>query len=94
MKGNFYYAEFSPTNNIIFLVAQHFKRRLSSEYFIIKDIKRNIYACFNKKNILFFYEESNIRKNFVDDEELFQQELWKSFLRLLELMREKIKKFK
>lgn len=53
MKGDFYYAEFSPTNNIIFLVAQHFKRRLSSEYFIIKDVKRNIYACFNKKNIFF-----------------------------------------
>ena len=93
MKGNFYYAEFSPTNNIIFLVAQHFKRRLASEYFIIKDVKRNIYACFNKKNILFFYEESNIRKNFVDDdEELFQQELWKSFFKTIGINERKNKK--
>lgn len=45
------------------------------------------------KRIFFFYEESNIRKNFVDDdEELFQQELWKSFFKVIGINDRKNKK--
>lgn len=46
-----------------------------------------------KRIFYFFYEESNIRKNFVDDdEELFQQELWKSFFKTIGINERKNKK--
>ena len=46
-----------------------------------------------KRIFYFFMKKSNIRKNFVDDdEELFQQELWKSFFKTIGINERKNKK--
>lgn len=80
MKNNFYYAEMSSTNNIISILANHFKRRLINEYFIIKDVKRKIYALYDKKKIYYFNEENIVKLNLDlnnNEEEIIN--LWKSF---------------
>lgn len=80
MNNNFYYGEFSPTNNVISIVSNHFRKRLSGEYFIIKDVARSIYAIYDKKNIYYLNEENishlNLNTNSSEDEIIG---LWKSF---------------
>ena len=49
LEKNILYAEIEPTNNIIYLISEHFKTRLKNEYWIIKDNVRKIYSVYNKK---------------------------------------------
>ena len=42
LNNNVLYAEISPTNNCLLILSEHFKKRLSNEYWLIKDTKRNI----------------------------------------------------
>ena len=82
MKNNFYYAEMAPTNNVISIIAKHFVRRLTKEYFVIKDVKRKVFAVYNLKDCLFLTEKDIVKFNLElkDDEEEFE-ELWKSFFK-------------
>ncbi|MBQ3020875.1 MAG: TIGR03915 family putative DNA repair protein [Bacilli bacterium] len=82
LKNNILYAEINPTNNIIYILAIHFKKRLSNEYFIIKDITRNIFSIYDKKDIYIvngdnfrLYEESH-KSDFIED-------LWKEFYKTI-----------
>ena len=80
MKNNFYYAKIKPNNNIIGLLANHFKKRLSNESFVIKDDGRNIYVLYDKKNITFLEEKDIINMNLkIDEEEEYIENLWKTF---------------
>lgn len=45
---NILYSTIEPDNNIVSLLGEHFKNRLSNEYFIINDIKRDIALIYNK----------------------------------------------
>ena len=53
MENHFYYAEFEPINDILELLAPHFKTRFQREDWLIKDVKRKKYA-FKNENQLFF----------------------------------------
>ena len=80
MKNNFYYAEMSPTNNIISILSNHFKKRLSKEYFIIKDVKRNIYSLYDKNKIYYLKDSDIVSLDLdlnIDEEKVV--DLWKSF---------------
>ena len=80
LKNNVFYAEMSPKNNVIFLLAEHFKKRLSNEYFLIKDTGRNIYAFYDKTNIMYLNDEDIKELNLnINDNELEIESLWKSF---------------
>jgi probable DNA metabolism protein len=80
LKNNVFYAEMSPKNNVIFLLAEHFKKRLSNEYFLIKDTGRNIYAFYDKTNIMYLNDEDIKDLNLnINDNELEIESLWKSF---------------
>ena len=80
LKNNVFYAEMSPKNNVIFLLAEHFKKRLSNEYFLIKDTERNIYAFYDKTNIMYLNDEDIKELNLnINDNELEIESLWKSF---------------
>ena len=46
--GTFLYADINPTNNILPLLMNHFSKRLQNEYFIIKDVNRNILGIYDK----------------------------------------------
>ena len=80
MKNNFYYAEVSPTNNVIGILSLHFSRRLKEDNWIIKDTEREIYAIYDKKNIYYLTSEEVIELNLdiTEDEEFFE-DLWKTF---------------
>lgn len=80
LKNKLLYAEINLENNILELLSLHFKNRLKNEYWIIKDMNRNIFSCYNKKEF-FIVNEDNfklIELNLSDNEEQIQ-ELWKEF---------------
>ena len=80
MKNNFYYAEINPTNDCLEIVANHFKRRLKHEMWIIKDVNREKYAVYNKKEIDYLEKEDIKSLNLeFSNEEQFIEDLWKSF---------------
>ena len=77
-KGGILYAAIEPIHNIIELIGNHFKERLSNEKWIIHDVTRKIGIVYENnewilQNIKFEKLESNER------EELFYQNLWKIF---------------
>lgn len=80
MNNEIYYAEINPTNNILLLLSNHFKARLKNEYWIIKDVNRNLYSLYDKKNfIIVSGDEFKINDfNLSDDEDKFLS-LWKEF---------------
>lgn len=51
LQNGILYAEINPDNNILFLLSKHFMARLKNEYWIIKDVNRNIYSIYDKKRI-------------------------------------------
>lgn len=80
MKNNFYYAEVEPVNNVILLLAHHFKTRMPNEYFLIKDVKRKIYVMYDLKKLTILYEEDIKKLNIdVSNDEIYIEELWKEF---------------
>ena len=80
MNNEIYYAEINPTNNILPLLSNHFKDRLKGEYWIIKDVNRNLYSLYDKKNFIIVSEdEFKINDfNLSNDEDKFLS-LWKEF---------------
>lgn len=44
------YSSIEPDFNIVGLLGNHFKNRLTNEYFIINDVKRNIALIYNKED--------------------------------------------
>lgn len=84
MKNNFYYAEVNPTNNVILILANHFKNRIPNEYFLIKDTNRGIYAMYDTNNITIL-ESNDIKKLNIelDNNELYVEDLWKTFFNVI-----------
>lgn len=79
-----YYAEINPTNNILYLLSFHFKNRLNTDYWIIKDVNRKIYSIFDKKNFYIINEENFKIKNFkLSEEENDFENLWKEFYKTI-----------
>ena len=80
MNNNFYYGEISPDNNVIGILSNHFKKRLKEEYWIIKDINREIYAIYDKKDIYYLTDEEVVSLNLdKGKEECLIEDLWKTF---------------
>lgn len=83
-QNNFLYAKYKSNNNVLGLLANHFMKRLSSEYFIIKDIGRDNYALYNKEKITFLTGEDIVKLNLnFDSEEMFFEDLWKTFFKTI-----------
>jgi len=79
-KNKFLYAKYKSNNNILGILANHFKKRLSSEYFIIYDEGRGNYALYNKKKVIYLTEKDIIKLNLnFNSEEMFFEDLWKTF---------------
>lgn len=80
LKNNFYYAEINPTNNVIEILANHFKKRLKGEYWLIKDKLRNIYALYDKNKIYYLSDKEIVNLNLeLNNEEEKFEDLWKNF---------------
>ena len=78
------YAEIEPTNNILILISKHFASRLKNEYWIIKDIKRNILSIYDKKNYYIVSEnEFKLHDKTISNNEKNIEELWKDFYKTI-----------
>ena len=89
----FYYAEIEPTNNIIWLITKHFKERLSNEYWIIKDKRRDIYAIYDKKKTTYLKKDEVIKLNLdFSNDEMFFEDLWKTFFKTIAIKERENKK--
>ena len=89
----FYYAEIEPTNNIISILANHFKKRLSNEYWIITDTKREKYAIYDKEKITYLKKEDIIKLNLdLSNDEMFYENLWKEFFNTIGIKERKNEK--
>lgn len=72
------YAAIEPTYNILELIANHFKERLSNEKWIIHDVKRKIGIVYeNNQWIMRDLQFEKLESR--EKEELFYQNLWKAF---------------
>ncbi|MBR1413625.1 MAG: TIGR03915 family putative DNA repair protein [Bacilli bacterium] len=90
MKNNFYYAEYESTNNVIEILANHFKKRLNKDYWIIKDVKRNNYALYDLKKIMYLTEDEIIKLNLdKNSEEDIVEDLWKTFFKTVAIKERK-----
>ncbi len=73
------YAEIEPTNNCLLLLSEHFKKRLSCEFWLIKDIKRDIISIYDKKNY-YLIPASTIKMDIeLNKNELEYEDLWCTF---------------
>ncbi len=80
LNNNIYYAEVNPTNNVISILSNHFKKRLKGEFWIIKDVNRSIYAFYNKKNVYCLTDKEVISLNLeLSEENEKYEDLWKNF---------------
>lgn len=82
LKSGVYYSQIEPDNDIVGLLAPHFAERLSDEYWIIHDVKRNIGVMYNKKE--WIIRDLNILEeiSFQDGEEDYQK-LWKEYFKTI-----------
>jgi len=84
MKNHFFYAEIHPTNDILTILAPHFKNRLKNEYWVIKDNLRNKYCFYDTKNIMFLNEEDIVHLHLdLSKEEEYLEDLWKTFFKTI-----------
>lgn len=84
LSNNILYAEIEPVNDIILIISKHFKTRLKNEYWIIKDVKRNIFCIYDKKNIMFANSnEFKLLTNTLSNNELNYETLWKTFYKTI-----------
>lgn len=84
MRNNFYYAEVNPTNNVILILANHFKKRMKNEYFLIRDTNRNIYAMYDLEKITILNKEDIKSLNIeLEENELLVEDLWKTFFKTI-----------
>ena len=84
LKRHILYAEITCENNVIFLLSNHFKRRLKNEFWIIKDVKRNILSIYDKKDLyLVDANNCNLKEIILSEEEQEIEDLWKSFYKTI-----------
>ena len=84
LENKVLYAEIEPVNNILCLISNHFSKRLKNEYWIIKDVKRNILSIYDKKKFVIVYDdEFVISTNKISEEESSVALLWKVFYKTI-----------
>ena len=84
LKNKCLYAEIEPVNNILFLISNHFKKRLNNEYWIIKDNKYNLISIYDKKDFYIFNSNKiKLLDNTLNSNELLYQNLWKDFYKTI-----------
>ncbi len=72
------YAHYEPDNNITEILAPHFAKRLNNIPFIIHDVKRNVLALYNGKEIRTIKSDTPLYIYFSEQEESMQK-LWKKY---------------
>ncbi|TCL00055.1 putative DNA metabolism protein [Natranaerovirga hydrolytica] len=86
--GELLYAQIEPDNNILPLIAPHFKNRYKNENFLIHDKKRKKAIAYNKKECVItdFEQESDVP--ITEKEEKFQA-LWQKYFETISIENKK-----
>jgi len=79
-KENVLYSQISPENDVIEIIAEHFRDRLNNERWIINDVKRKKCAVYNGKNLLIMNDVYDLNISLSDDEEMWRN-LWRDFFK-------------
>lgn len=77
-KGGVWYANISPDNNIVDLLAPHFNKRFPKEKFVLHDDKRHLLCICDGKNTMTFKSQEPITV-YLDDDEVEFQNLWRVY---------------
>lgn len=78
LRGMVYYGRIEPDNNILLLLAPHFKDRFYDQKWVIHDVKRSIAAIYN--NGEWFLIDLNVESlPPISEKEIFFQEIWKEY---------------
>ena len=77
-EGGFFYAHFSPDNDIVDLMLPHFMARFKNTPFVIHDVRRNILALYNGQESKVIKGTKAITVYFTKRELTFQG-LWKTY---------------
>ena len=84
INNHILYAEISPTNNVLELLSFHFMRRLKNEYWIIKDIGRNVYSIYDRKKYYIISGKNiDLKEITVSKKEKEIENLWISFFKTI-----------
>ncbi len=84
LKSESLYAEINPDNDILFILAKHFQKRLKEFNWVIKDVNRKTYAIYFSQKLYFANEEKINLKNveFSKEEESYE-DMWKEFYNII-----------
>ncbi len=83
-----YYARFTPDNDVIDLVAPHFKRRFSDEKFIIHDVKRNKLCFFDGETLRYIKPNKPVTVYLTANEQAYSS-LWKKYFKSVSIAERK-----
>lgn len=84
LENKVLYAEMEPTNDVILLVSEHFRKRLKNEYWIIKDVGRGILSVYDKKKYVVVLEDYFVlQTENVSESEQDIENLWKVFYKTI-----------
>lgn len=84
LENKVLYAEMAPTNDVIILVSEHFKKRLKNEYWIIKDTERGILSIYDKNKYVIVLDDCFVLETDVlSQEEKEMETLWKVFYKTI-----------
>lgn len=84
LENEVLYAEIEPVNDILFLISNHFANRLSTDYWIIKDVKRNILSIFDKNKFVIMRDDEFVMSTTkVSEKETLFEDLWKIFYKTI-----------
>ena len=82
MKNGFLYAKYSSTNNVLGILANHFKKRFRNDFWIINDEERCNYAIYDKKKVIYITEKEIVSLNLdINNKENEIEDLWKTFFK-------------
>lgn len=87
-QGGIWYSHIEPDNNIVDLIAPHFRGRFPNERFILHDIKRNILSAYNGKDLITLKSDKPITV-YLDKEEIEFQGLWQTYFNHVAVMERK-----
>lgn len=73
-----WYSHITPDNDIVDLIAPHFKKRLPNEKFILHDTKRNILTAYDGKNLITLKSDKPVTV-YLDKDEIEFQNLWQTY---------------
>ena len=78
------YAEIAPDSDVLELLSRHFAKRLANEYWLIKDVNRNMYSIYDtKKYYIISGKNINLKDIEIKKEEKEVENLWLTFFKTI-----------